>query len=1156
MKKTFVRPSGNLNAKFACCGEQPGIEEIQARPPRPFIGPAGRALDECFLMTKISRRDLYMTNVVKDLDAPLRHYIDIDTRGKYTIHPEGYQYIQELGEELKSLNLNVVVAFGNIALLALTNRIGITKWRGSVLESTIVPGLKVIPTFHPATFIPPKFNFLNKPLICEDLLKANYESQFPEIHRIERNVIVEPSFNDSVEALKFIYEMGRRGQLIGIDIEVMNGEVDCISFGWSYNNSISIPFKDSKGDYFNIEEELEIMRLIGKIIEDEKISKVGANFIFDLQFIFHKYGIVPKGICHCTQIAQKISYPDFPAGLDFVTTMHTDVPYYKQDGKQWMKMQGGSWTSWWNYNGIDGIVPIEAHAKQMRVLASQHNEDTYERQRKLINPLIYMSERGIKIDINRMSLYKDQQQKMLDRLAEELNIEVGYEINYNSPQQLMKYFYKECGLQPYKKRNTKGEYNETSDIDALKRIFRKGDAGSKAARIMLDIRSLSKRISTYLNIGKVDKDGRYRSSYKPVGTETGRLSSGETIFGTGGNQQNWPHDLLRFFLFDEGYIGYSIDLSQIENRIVAYVGGVISQIKAFEEGIDLHKLTASIIFNKPYDQISSEDGSSDLGDGRQSERFWGKKCLLTTAQVLTPNGWTLVSTAKHYNLQIAQWEVDGTISFVTPSSWFEDTYTGDIITIENQRIFQEATPEHKMPLYYNGLIITKKISDYPRSGKYSAPLSGVYNGESNIPDPLIRFLVAFQADGYWNNNGITFNLVKQRKINRIKAILELINAPHSDNPSGIYISAKHDLCKFTSMMLGKKKLFGSWLLNLNQQSLQTFIDELPNWDGHIENRGHIKEKREYFTTIKQNAEWVQTIAHLCGLAANINIQENSNTDAFGNKTLYRVGIRESITPATSAIKRSKRTVNNEKIFCPTVPSGFFLVREDRKISITGNSNHAINYDIGYKTFALKNEMTERDAKQVLETVHQGYPQIRGGYQVVIQEMLKKNRTVTNLFGRNRLFLGPVIPSYPNTPKSACIDTYRQAYAQLPQSTCADKINEQGVEFIYYNQEIFKPLELLTQIHDAIVFQIPLSVPLIEHARMILLIKNSLEIPLTWHDTKIPTPADLSIGYNMCKDDMVEFKSKKIPNNEEDLVELISNSWNDLILERMGYCYDI
>jgi len=63
---------------------------------------------------------------------------------------------------------------------------------------------------------------------------------------------------------------------------------------------------------------------------------------------------------------------------------------------------------------------------------------------------------------------------------------------------------------------------------------------------------------------------------------------------------------------------------------------------------------------------------------------------------------------------------------------------------------------------------------------------------------------------------------------------------------------------------------------------------------------------------------------------------------------------------------------------------------------------------------------------------------------IIQNMLKSNRTVVNLFGRTRLFLGPIFPSY-STPKGACEDTYRQAYAHMAQSTCADKINEQGVE---------------------------------------------------------------------------------------------------------------
>jgi DNA polymerase I-like protein with 3'-5' exonuclease and polymerase domains len=573
-----------------------------------------------------------------------------------------------------------------------------------------------------------------------------------------------------------------------------------------------------------LQKQFEIMLLVAKIIQEPRITNVGANFIFDLQFLFHKYGIYPKGTIHCTQIAQKIAYPDLRAGLDAVTTMYTDIPYYKQDGKQWMKMQAGTWEQWWNYNGIDSIVPVEAFPKQIETLRKQSNIETYERQRKLISPLIYMSERGIRVDVQGMMEYKEEQQTKLDQLAEDLNQEVGYEINFNSPPQMMKYFYEECRIKPYFNRKT---HKMTSDVDALKRIYRQNRKGSLAARLMLDIRSLSKRISTYLNIGKVDKDGRYRSSYKPVGAETGRLSSGETIFGTGGNQQNWPHDLLRFFLFDEGYIGYSLDLSQIENRIVAYVGGVISQIKAFEQGIDLHRLTASIIFGKPYNEISSEDGSSPLGDGRQSERYWGKK-----------------------------------------------------------------------------------------------------------------------------------------------------------------------------------------------------------------------------------------------------------------------------------------------------------------------GNHAINYDVGYKTFALKNEMPEGDAKRIIELIHQGYPQIRGGYHQVIQNMLKKNRTVTNLFNRKRLFLGPIIPSYPNIPKNACQNTYREAYAQLPQSTTADKINEQGVEFVYYNQDLFKPIELLTQIHDSIVFQIPLTIPWTEHAKMISLIKDSLETSLTWHETEFATPCDVAVGLNMEKDTMKEFKSKDVPNDINEFASLL------------------
>ena len=142
MRHTFVPPSGDPNAKLAGCGEQPGFHEVRARPPKPFVGPAGQGLDECLAMTKIPRREIYLTNVIKDLDMPLAHYINLDTRGKWTISPEGYEYINELGKELKALNLNCIVAFGNIALIALTNRVGIQSGVAVFLSQLLFLDLK------------------------------------------------------------------------------------------------------------------------------------------------------------------------------------------------------------------------------------------------------------------------------------------------------------------------------------------------------------------------------------------------------------------------------------------------------------------------------------------------------------------------------------------------------------------------------------------------------------------------------------------------------------------------------------------------------------------------------------------------------------------------------------------------------------------------------------------------------------------------------------------------------------------------------------------------------------------------------------------------------------------------------------------------------
>jgi DNA polymerase-1 len=167
------------------------------------------------------------------------------------------------------------------------------------------------------------------------------------------------------------------------------------------------------------------------------------------------------------------------------------------------------------------------------------------------------------------------------------------------------------------------------------------------------------------------------------------------------------------------------------------------------------------------------------------------------------------------------------------------------------------------------------------------------------------------------------------------------------------------------------------------------------------------------------------------------------------------------------------------------------------------ANHGLNYDLGYRSFSLYYEIPESDAKFIVDRYHMAYPGVRQGYHTQVRDMLSRHRTVSNCMGRKRLFLDRWGDQL-----------FKDAYAQIPQSTVADVINERGIEHIYYDQVNYGYVELLLQVHDSIVFQIPLSVPWKEHARILMRIKASLETPLEWKTRTFTIPADvqMSLGH--------------------------------------------
>ena len=621
--KTFVPPEGDVTtANYIIVGEQPGHKEVRYR--RPFIGPAGKELIDDLTAVGINRTaECYLTNVIKDLDRKLAYYF-VSGRGKEpTLSKDGIEYLRILEKEISQCKKNaVIIPTGNVALYALASRVGITKWRGSILRPTSIPQENrwVIPTFHPATVIPPKCQYLNKILIQQDFKRAKevYVNGYSEK---QREIKIKPTFTESIAFLDQVIGEGHKGKVIYYDIEIdrANKQLTCISFCWTSTYASSIPFIDSNGDYFSIGQEAEIIRKIARILEDPTIRKCGQNLVFDSTFLLRRYGIHSVNM-EDTMIAQQILMPEFKKGLDFVTSIWTKIPYYKAEGKEFLAGHG-AWEHGWNYNAMDSIACAEAFDRQMEQIDKQKNKETYDRQRLLIEPLAYMMENGIKIDVEGMKTeYDNVGVKILEKEAE-LNTLANKPLNAKSPKQLAQYFYTEKGHHPYK---GKGKGPSTDEI-AMKRLIRKG---VKEAQYVLDIRRLTKLRSTYLDPSKVDTDDRMRCAYNPVGTLFSRLSSSKNIFGSGNNLQNQPHEVLKFFISDPGNIIYSIDLAQAENRIVAYAGRVDTMIEAFENRLDLHSLTGALISNKPYQEVIDEDKNNTnchLGSGDKTWRFWGKK---------------------------------------------------------------------------------------------------------------------------------------------------------------------------------------------------------------------------------------------------------------------------------------------------------------------------------------------------------------------------------------------------------------------------------------------------------------------------------------------------------------------------------------------------
>jgi len=635
---------GNLNSKIVFVGDCPGLSETTARQSL-IAGASGDVLDKVF--SEIGhpdfRNEFYFTNVYKQ--TPPRNnikYID-----KVCI-PE--REIEKFWKEVQEINPNVIVPLGETALNVVTGLKKILLYRGSILPSIKFGYLpKVVPTIHPLHLTRPRndsgdyfedkkiYNGIWRNIMQLDIVKALEESRIRDYHPPERNLRVASS---SLDVIRLIGQ-NKKADRAYIDVETSYSTLcSCIALSFNDYESLSIPLFQKVGniklcsiphsDLTRIWQELQ------KLFSQIPIA--GQNLKFDqakLELLGFSF---PMGVKSDVMLKAHTVNPELPSkGLAFLTSIYTKEPYYKDEGKEFNPSKHDI-KRLFLYNAKDTAITAEIDKeleKELHELSEEFKTDLVSFYYDFVvhqHQLYFDLEKvGFDIDEGKLKYLQVKYETWRNILQVRLDTAARREININSPKQVNEFIYDDLRL-------PKPQYGKVrSDEDAIARLLKtiKNEFKRGVLNDILEFRRVSKTLSTYLYCRR-DYDGKMRSQYRIIGTETGRSSTSildepvrpEPIgfaFQTLTKHGDIGQDIRSYLIPRPDRIFVNVDLSQAEARVVALLSEDYELLAAFDK-IDIHRRTAGLVLYTGRMNLSYDfDETCDTIEKDSPERFMGKK---------------------------------------------------------------------------------------------------------------------------------------------------------------------------------------------------------------------------------------------------------------------------------------------------------------------------------------------------------------------------------------------------------------------------------------------------------------------------------------------------------------------------------------------------
>ena len=394
--------------------------------------------------------------------------------------------------------------------------------------------------------------------------------------------------------------------------------------------SISIYDKELKKAYYILLEEDKI-QLFKEIFEDNNVKKIGYKQKIDYILLREKE-INVSNFYYDIELAAYILNPtESKYNLEklAIDYLKLDInEYNKKEEKQinLFEAQENKTENEIEKNCMYVYTIYNVYEKTMEKLKETNQLDLFNNiEMPLVKVLADMQYIGIYVDKNELIGIGTKLKSEIEKLTGEIYKLAGEEFNINSTKQLGIILFEKMKLPVVKK--TKSGYS--TDVEVLEKLKNENEIVSK----ILDYRQLVKLNSTYVE-GLIpyinDKDNRIHSYFHQTVTATGRISSTEP------NLQNIPtrfdlgKQIRKVFKPKEGYVFVDADYSQIELRVLAHIADDEHMIEAFNNNEDIHRQTASKVFDIPMEEVTSKQrsdakavnfgivyGISDFGLGEQ-----------------------------------------------------------------------------------------------------------------------------------------------------------------------------------------------------------------------------------------------------------------------------------------------------------------------------------------------------------------------------------------------------------------------------------------------------------------------------------------------------------------------------------------------------------